>query len=423
VRGRIFLLLCASAACLHAQGEDLLRRATAKVMETVGRLPKYLCTQTIEREQKEPPPGSAGRNCEPSKRRQLALTTSDRLRLDVAMTGSREMYSWVGEGFFDNRSLFDVVKTGAMSTGAFSSFLRVVFRDDEARFSYKGETTEGGKKLTEFAFSVPQQLSHYTFTGGSSVITGYSGSIFVDSETAELARLIVQTDNLPLATGACEGRTTLNYSRVRLNDADFLLPNRVDLHIQNSDGVEMDNHTVYTGCHEYLGESTLRFDDPSDAAAAGGDKDAALKDFPPALNFLVRFPDPIDSAVAAAGDPLHGILAEPIRDSSGTILSPVGAAVTARILQIRRFYVHEPMIRLKFKLESVEVAGEQRKLNAVSLFYTPPAVKGKLSQRSENGVWPDNEFGEAARLETWKPEKALIPPFESKWVTADPSRK
>src|SRR5580658_2371247 len=99
------------------------------------------------------------------------------------------MYSWVGESRFEDRSLFELVNNGALSTGSFASFLMVVFRDDEASFSYKGEVVEAGRRLAEFEFSVPVQSSHYIFNGaGSRVTTGYFGSIFVDPQSADLVR-------------------------------------------------------------------------------------------------------------------------------------------------------------------------------------------------------------------------------------------
>jgi hypothetical protein len=418
------LLLCAMAACLHAQASyaDLLRRATTKVLETVGRLPKYMCTQTIDRSQLEPTPGTAGRPCEPPKGKQLRLTTSDRLRLDVAISAGREMYSWVGEGHFEDGGLFQLVRIGALSTGAFSSFLEVVFRDDAGAFSFKGETIEGARKVAEFEFRVSAASSHYIFSGRHSrIATGYSGSIFVDSATADLVRLKVQTDGLPVETGACESSTDLTYSRVRLNDADFLLPSRVDLHILNTDGVELQNRTVYSACHEFLGESTLRFDDPSEPGApvARGAADGA-GELPEGLPFTVALTGSVDATTAAAGDRLAARLASPIRDSLGHTFVPKGAAVTARIARIRRFYVPEPIVEVVIKLETVEIGGIPRRLLAVAEFSNPPSqltAPGGLRRRVELAT-PDNQDSEAMVFQAHRPDRSIVPPFESRWSTA-----
>src|ERR1700722_3105788 len=104
---RRILMLCCLVVCLHAQPDpsDLLRRVTEKALETVSRLPKYMCTQTIGRSQFEPAAGVSGHSCARGnggeelinmlpggeKGRQLRLTPSDRLRLDVAVSGGHEL--------------------------------------------------------------------------------------------------------------------------------------------------------------------------------------------------------------------------------------------------------------------------------------------------------------------------------------------
>jgi hypothetical protein len=421
------IVLCAMVlggvvTCIRAQpsSADLLRRVTAKVMDSVGRLPRYMCTQTVDRQQLEPVPGTAGRHCEPPKGKQLRLTTSDRLRLDVAVSGKREMYSWVGEGRFEDRSLFQLVGNGALSTGAFSSILQVVFRDDAAVFSYKGESTEAGRKVTQFDFHVPAPSSHYLFSGGDSrVITGYSGSIFVDTATADLIRLMVQTDGLPVETGACESSTDLTYSRARLNDADFLLPSRVDLHILNTDGIELQNRTVYSACHEFLGESTLSFDAPPEPGTPAAPGVNGRDELPEGVSFTVALINGIDAATAAAGDRLAAKLTAPIRDATGRTFVPKGAAVTARIARIRRFYVPEPIVELVIKLETVEIGGMPRRLLATAEFSSPEPVltaPGSLHRRVELAT-PDNQDPEAIVFQAHRPDRNIVGPFESKWST------
>ncbi len=418
------LLLCGAVVCLHAQPDpgDLLQRVTGKVLDTVGRLPKYMCTQTIDRSQYEPAAGLAGRQCEPSARKQLRLTTSDRLRLDVAVSAGHEMYSWVGESRFEDRTLFQLVRTGALSTGSFASFLMVVFRDDEASFAYKGETAEAGRQLAEFEFRVPAQSSHYIFSGaGARVTTGYFGSIFVDPETADLVRLAVHTEALPAETGACESSSTLDYSRVRLNGAGFLLPNRAQLHILDGNGLDMENSTIYSDCHEFLGESTLRFDSGPEPGTPEAAK-AAAYELPSGLPFTIALTGNVNQTTAA-GDKVTAKLTAAITGGNRQVLVPKGAAVTARIVQIRRFYVPEPSLRLVLKLETVEIAGAPKPLSAAPDTRVPAVdnAKGALQRRSGPVT---------ARLDNQDPQASVfvfsdtsgnfaIPSgFESKWLTA-----
>jgi hypothetical protein len=435
------LIFCGVIVCLHAQPEpgDLLQRVTRKVLETVGRLPKYMCTQTIDRSQYEPAAGTAGHSCDTpagvdalrdvtlgfEKHKPLRLTTSDRLRLDVAVSAGSEMYSWVGESRFEDRSLFQLVRNGALSTGSFASFLMVIFRDDEASFSYKGEITETGRQLADFEFRVPVQSSHYIYTGaGNRVTTGYYGDIFVDPKTADLIRLVVHTEGLPPETGSCEASTTLDYSRVRLNGAEFLLPNRGQLQILDANGIELENGTVYSGCHEFLGESTLRFDAAPETGSAVAGKAAAADELPAGLPFTIALSNGIDVSDAAAGDKIGAKLTAAIKDRKGQILVPKGAAVTARIIQIRRFFVPEPSLRLVLKLETVDIEGTPRPLIAAPDSRAPPSNNAKATlQRRYNPVTLDNQDPQAAVFQFWNTKGSLVQSggFESKWLTVAPA--
>jgi hypothetical protein len=434
---RATLLFCGVIVCLRAQSGvqflnpgDLLQRVTTKVLETVGRLPKYMCTQTIDRSQYEPPSGLGGHSCEPpaavdallaislgvEKHKPLVLTTSDRLRLDVAISAGREMYSWVGESRFEDRSLTQLVRTGAISTGSFASFLMVVFRDDEAAFSYKGEIAEAGRKLADFEFRVPLKSSHYLYSGaGNRVTTGYYGDVLVDPESADLVRLTVHTEALPAETGSCNASTTLDYSRVRLNGVEFLLPNRGQLQILDANGMDLRNSTIYSGCHEFLGESTLRFDAGPEPGAGKGA--AAVNELPGGLPFTIALSSSIDQTAAAAGEKIGAKLTTAIRDSKGQTLVPKGAAVTARIVQIRRFYVPEPSLRLVLTLETVDIAGAPRPLAAVPDTRAPAFNAKGASQSIYDPVTLDDQDPQAAVFVFWEKGNFVASGFESQWLT------
>lgn len=168
--GMRFLVAIILAAGVDAQEDPthLLRLVRDKIGDTLDRLPRYMCTETIERSMYEPR-HLQRRPCDDSVHQRTApLTSSDRLRLDVATAGGAqsEMYSWVGEGRFDDRDLGDIVHEGAISNGSFAAVLRSVFRSEGVRFTYNGETDESGRTLAEFGFEVPYDQSHYEYRKG-----------------------------------------------------------------------------------------------------------------------------------------------------------------------------------------------------------------------------------------------------------------
>jgi hypothetical protein len=187
--------------------------------------------------------------------------------------------------------------------------------------------------------------------------------------------------------------------------------------------MELQNRTVYSACQEFLGESTLSFDAPpepgapSAPGAAGG-----AGELPAGLPFTVALTSSIDAATAAAGERLAAKLVTPIRDATGRTLVPKGAAVTVRIVRIRRFYVPEPMVELEIKLETVEIAGAPRRLFATAEFSSPApvlAAPGSLHRRVELAM-PNNQDPEAIVFQAHRPDRNIVPPFESRWSTAIP---
>src|SRR5665213_800989 len=108
---------------------DLLASARRKVMDTVDRLPKYMCSLTIDRQQYEAQSAGSRHSCDDlaaarkSAHWKTRLAASDRLRLDVAIADIQEMYSWAGANRFDDRELDRLVNFGASTTGDFSGFL------------------------------------------------------------------------------------------------------------------------------------------------------------------------------------------------------------------------------------------------------------------------------------------------------------
>ncbi|MBV9038850.1 MAG: hypothetical protein JO182_30475, partial [Acidobacteriaceae bacterium] len=122
---------------------DVLAGLREKVLQTVDRLPRYVCTETIDRTEREPD-RSFEASCadllkENYGRAKLQLASSDRLRLDVAVSNNQEMYSWTGANHFHEKGLFDLVGYGPLSNGGFASFFIAIFRRDKADFTFDKE--------------------------------------------------------------------------------------------------------------------------------------------------------------------------------------------------------------------------------------------------------------------------------------------
>jgi hypothetical protein len=432
------------SAAIQAQDDpkDLLVRASQKVMDTVNRLPKYVCTLTIDRAEYKTNDVLSTGSCDNLAAEKKAghlkrrLFASDRLRLDVAIGTTHEifgttneMYSWVGDNRFDNRGLFDLVRQGSISSGSFSTLLVSIFGEDRASFSYDGDLTVDGRLIAEFGFRIPLEKSNYVYLFGRDrsghARAGAEGTFLVDPKTFDLVRLTVR-HTLPLEADACETSQTFDYGRVSLGGSDFLLATEGRLDILSPTD-DMENHMVYSACHEFTGQSTLTFEPPLEPSGSTSDKsDPAIHVFalPPGLPFKLAFIEPINTAVAAAGDPIRAKLTTAIRARSSGVVVPEGAIVSGRIMKAARLYGQNKSFLLAVKLESVVVGGTSRPFSVTPDSGARRFTKGAglLTQRVDLGplnVGQDRDVG-VFEFRDAAPNYVIKSGFVSSWLTVAP---
>jgi hypothetical protein len=343
----------------------VLARLRDRVVSGLRRMPNYTCVETITREYFRPNAAHAPDSCDDlsaHKREssyKLLPTALDRLRLDVAVTPARELYSWAGAREFETRDLTEIVGGGPIGTGAFGAFLMSIFTNESAVFTYAGETSGGGRALMEFTYRVAREDSHYRIRIPDGwVVTGYDGRILADPATNDLVELSIRTDELPPETGSCETGTRLDYHRVTIGDADVLLPHQTSQRFVLRNGVETENVSNFTACREYRGQSTLRFmDDAGNAPVDPKRAQTAPAPLPSDRPVTMELAAPLDTWTAAGGDLIALRLAKPIVDAARHVLVPAGAAVEARLVRVQRYLTRPARAIVVIKPESIERNG------------------------------------------------------------------
>ena len=124
MRALAALFLAVPLAAADEDPTDVLIRLRDQVLAHAERVPNHTCVETVSRdrfETVERTPLScdgivASRRLEGAQSR-LRLTTTDRLRLDVALANDREIYSWAGAPRFDEGELDEFITDGAIGTG------------------------------------------------------------------------------------------------------------------------------------------------------------------------------------------------------------------------------------------------------------------------------------------------------------------
>lgn len=118
----IFTFAARMAAGTDHDPAEVLVRATRKVLASVEHIPNYTCVETVNRQYLRPAANHLPRACaallevrrHPTLDMVLRGFATDRLRLDVAMTKTGEVFSWVGASRFDDVGVDQVVRNGPM---------------------------------------------------------------------------------------------------------------------------------------------------------------------------------------------------------------------------------------------------------------------------------------------------------------------
>jgi hypothetical protein len=319
------------------------------VLASAREIPNYTCVETVSRDYLEPAAVALPRACSvllaqrqfPTPDLVLSLHSTDRLRLDVTMTRKGEIYSWSGASRFDDATVDHVVRSGPFGTGSFGGFLAVVFETDVKKFKFERRITAGDRTLMEYSFQVAQSDSHYTVKADNSWLRiAYGGTFQVDADTADVVRMTITTGDLPPATGTCRSTTTMELTRVRIGEGQFLLPNQTSQRFISPNAEESVNTARFANCREFRGESTVNFSPDSAPAANELGKGASAKapSLPLGLTFSIELTASISTDTAAAGDAFSAKLTAALRDARGKVLAPKGALVEGHLLRVQSYF-------------------------------------------------------------------------------------
>jgi hypothetical protein len=238
-------------------GEDsdaVLQRIRSKVGENLSRLPNYTCHEVIDRLVR--PPNASD------------YIQHDRVEVEVAFVGKRELFARPGESDFAEASLSKLVPLGTIGTGNFGSHTHSIFVEDAASFNYVGISKKDGHRAYRFDFQVSQAKSRFLVKhNGAQSIVAYYGSFWADVDTYDLVRLEIRADHIPSNIGVRFVNTKMRYAMIQFNDSEFLLPGRSELEASDSDGVYSLDAVALKRCREFRGDSVVTYTPTPDSSA------------------------------------------------------------------------------------------------------------------------------------------------------------
>ena len=384
---RAAAFLCAAAAfAQQPASDDVFARARARLAAAAASVPRYTCTETVDRSYFRET-RQVARSCDAivanrrSGRARPELVATDRLRFDVEVAdGGYEIYAWPGAARIENQMVEQMSGGGPLGTGPFGPFLVDIFTNPAVEFQSLGLKTG----LFEYRYRVPLAASHYLVQAGVKFhTTAYDGAFLLDPVTAELKHLTVRTLELPPDTASCEATTTMDFSPLRIGAADYLVPRLTILQVVARDSASTENSTVYSDCHEFRAESIVRFDQPLSSAANASELPARDRPptLPPGMPVEIALDSEIDTDRAAACDPVSGTIAKPLIDPARRrVLVPAGAAVRGRITHLEHKLAGEKYFLVGISFQTLDFGG-----SSLPLAIILDASRQVLDPRSSHG--------------------------------------
>lgn len=367
-RTRWCVACCAALAWSQPPPDaESIAKIKAAVQENLDRLPNYTCTETIQQSQT---PKSIGRAV-------LHETT----RLEVAYVEGQELFGWPGAAKIDQPDIGKMI-SGSTGNGYFGILSDNVFSGPATSFQYAGTAALDGKDALRWDYRVPKlsQAYHIKTESGEAMV-GFQGSFWINAGTLDLIRITATVDDPPVAIGVAATSSILDFERRTIGSSSFVLPRSAELVVLDTDEVESRSHLSFAACHQFVGESVLKFYDPTaEAAPAPAKTSAQVIALPDDFTVDFNLDSPIDAATAASGDPVHATLRDHVREN-GRIVVPKGAGLSGRIAHLA---MRGDLYYLEFTMTSIDFEGGhadlQGRRNGVSkkdtpLIYNSPKIK------------------------------------------------
>ena len=139
---------------------------------------------------------------------------------------------------------------GIFSSGEFGGILQAVFREaSKADFKWNATAVLNGATVQVFDYRVDRGNSSFSVTGnnGKQLTVGFSGQVFIDSNTRRVRRVTLKADDLPADIPTQGTAMDVDYDFVAINGLKYLMPVSAELDVKK-------------GMHEAL-TNTMEFRD------------------------------------------------------------------------------------------------------------------------------------------------------------------
>ena len=227
-----------------------------------------------------------------------------------------------------------------------------------------------------------------------------SGSFWADLETANVFRLVVKAEDIPVELGMRSAELDIRYGATNLIMA---VPRRRDLSLARANpfncrrifrstrlctpGEESLNTVSFTHCREYQAESKVVA-----KPRPKSDPNHSVQEFtlPARLNIELRLTTPVRSGVNHVGDRIEAVVDREVRNKGGLLL-PRGAQVIGRVRRMEHYTTPYEYWIAALEFTDVvftreEVTEHVRFTGSLQFYDTLPGLKQEIATERSEGM-------------------------------------
>lgn len=234
---------------------DLMRQYALSYTQN---LPNFICVQ-VTRQYVDPYGGDHYRSI-------------GNILAKLSYNEGREKYSvYSVNGQFVNTSMEGLpTRGGAVSTGEFGSLMREIFEPhSNAEFGWDHWGKLRGRTMAVFNYFIDSGHSSYSISYEAGrpdeqrIITAYSGLIYADENTGEIARITFVAVDIPKSFPVNKATETLDYDAVDISGQQYICPLVAKLYMQ-AEHQSSKNEIEFRDYRKFGTESVIKYDmDPN----------------------------------------------------------------------------------------------------------------------------------------------------------------
>jgi hypothetical protein len=221
--------------------DPVIERARQATEQFALKLPNYVCKEYMTRYE--------------SSSRPVSWQPLDVVSTEVVYEDGKESYRDVSVNGKPVRKGMEGL-SGAWSTGEFAPSTGTSFEE-------RGESVIAGTTARVFNFEVERPRSHWHVQVPSqSLNPAYKGSVWIEPASGRVLRIEMQARSIPEAFPLDTVESAIDYDRVSIGDAKFLLPVHAEtLACQRGTSDCSRNAIDFRNYHKYEAESSVSFGD------------------------------------------------------------------------------------------------------------------------------------------------------------------